>query len=135
MVSSELLKEFAASYFVNCLNTVVSFDGFLRFYSGSAPATPEDSPTGTLIAECALDSTPFFFDTPDEFHANAITDDTDTVAGTVGYARLEQNGGTCLMQFTVSTSPGTDFIFDSLDFADGDTLEVTVVNGTCDLAP
>lgn len=56
--------------------------------------------------------------------ANAITDDTNTNAGTVDHAHLKNSGGTVVADLTVSTS-GADVNLTSLTFAAGETLSVT----------
>jgi hypothetical protein len=86
--------------------------GYLRFYSGTPPATVDAALSGnTLLAECRFAATAFGTPAAGSATANAITADSDADAsGTVSFARsLQSDGTTVVEQFTVGTS-GTDII-------------------------
>jgi hypothetical protein len=84
--------------------------GYLRFYSGTPPATVDTALSGnTLLASCTFSATAFATASGGSATANAITADSDADAsGTVSFARaFESDGTTAIEQFTVGTS-GTD---------------------------
>ena len=84
--------------------------GTLVFYSGSAPATPETTATGTVLCTFTFSSTAF--GTPSlsggyESGAGSFTSTSanPVASGTVGYARaFESNGTTVICDYTVATS-------------------------------
>lgn len=87
-------------------------NGYLRFYSGTPPATVDTALSGnTLLAECRFGATAFGAASAGSATANAITADSDADAsGTVTFARAyKSDGTTAIEQFTVGTS-GTDII-------------------------
>lgn len=57
--------------------------------------------------------------------ANAIADDSATIAGTIEHAVLRDSGDTPVINATVGeTGSGLDFEMPSLAFGNGDTLQV-----------
>ena len=87
--------------------TVSLNTGFLRFYSGTQPATADTALSGnTLLAELTFAATAFPSATNGVAVANAITQDSSANAtGTATFARaLASNGTTVVADFTVSTS-------------------------------
>lgn len=76
------------------------------------------------IASLALSATAFGAPSSGTITANAISDDTNTSAGTIDHADLYTSGGTIYATMTVGTS-GTEIILSSLSFASGDTLSMS----------
>jgi len=100
----------------------------LRVYSGSAPANPAASATGTLLADVTL---------PSDWLAAASagtkaksgtwTKASADGTGTAGYFRILDSGAAaCHIQGSVSvTAGGGDMQFDSLSFSAGQAFTVT----------
>lgn len=128
-------KHAAASAFVDMLNSLLGSSAKLQFFTGSPPANPEDSATGTMVAECDMSSTPFVYTVNEFFEANAVADDSDTDAGTVGYFRIIATDTTCFMQGVCADDASEDFDFDSLIFSLGDTLAIDSIDCSLILSP
>ena len=113
--------------------------GYLRIYSGSAPADLATSETGTLLAQC-----PLIDGAQNAFGATSTTtliatgyvsggkwaEDTSVNAtGTAGYFRVYTQAGTAVLQGSVGTS-GTDLILDTTSITTGGTLVISYMNIT-----
>lgn len=110
--------------FVADLNSNLGSTGIIKFWTGSVPASADDPDIGTLVATCALASTPLFTPSGVSTSFDTIAPDTSTVAGTVTYARVCDAGGTVYLQMTCGVG-SEEIVFDSNVFANGDTLNVT----------
>lgn len=97
--------------------------GVIEFRTGTPPSV-EDADSGTLVATCALSDPAISIPTGNVMTFNTIAPDTDTVAGTVTYARIKSGGGTLVGQLTCGTTT-EEIVFDDDVFADHDTLTVT----------
>ena len=93
--------------------------GSLRFHTSGHVA----------VATCPLSATAFGTPSAGTITANAITNDSSTVAGTITHAHLYTSGGTEQCTFSVSTS-GAEINLSSLTFANGDTLSVSALTIT-----
>lgn len=102
------------------------FDAGSKFqlWSGSIPSAVESSPSGTMIAECAMSSTPFASESSGVVAANSITPDSDTDSGTATFCRVVTSANVCHIQLTAGTS-GVEFILDNATFVATDTLTVS----------
>ncbi len=98
--------------------------GTILIYTGSAPATPETSASGTLLATLTFSGTSFGSASAGTATANAITSATAGNTGIAGYARILNGSGTAIMDCTVGTS-GTDFVFNTTSISAGDTVSCT----------
>lgn len=84
--------------------------GYLRLYTGAAPANCETATSGTLLAELRFGATGFAAAagaSPNAVAtANSITSDSSADnSGTAGYFRVfAGNGTTCILQGTCGTS-------------------------------
>lgn len=67
--------------------------GSLKLYTGSAPASPDDAASGTLLATLALNATAFAAASSGVATANAVTSAAAVDSGTAGYGRLTKTGG------------------------------------------
>lgn len=67
--------------------------GNLKLYTGSAPATPDDAATGTLLATLTLNATAFGAAASRVATANAVTSGVAVTSGTAGYGRMTKSGG------------------------------------------
>jgi len=89
--------------------------GFVRFYNSS----------NTLIASCAMGSTAFAAASDGSKTANAITKESNTSAGTVSYANVQNSSSTVLATLTVGLAgSGADVILTGLTFASGEELSI-----------
>lgn len=107
--------------------------GLLRIYSGSQPATPATSPTGTLLAEFTM-SDPAFAAASGGTASLDVTPaltDTGIAAGTAGYFRIvdsTEGAGTGLgiIDGTVTaTGGGGDLTINTTTISVGVDVEVT----------
>jgi hypothetical protein len=80
--------------------------GWLRYYSGTLPATPETAVNGTLLCSLRLNITAFAAASGGALTANAITSDMNAAAtGTAAYFRIfKSDGTTAVMDGDISTS-------------------------------
>ncbi len=103
--------------------------GFVKLFTGTAPATCETADSGTLLAQLAL-STTAFNSSGDTITtglavatAKAVTSATAVGTGTAGYYRSYSNAGVCLTQGSVGVSgSGANFIINNTAITIGDTV-------------
>lgn len=116
----------AANTCLNDLTTLIDTGGAgsIQIYTGSAPATPETSPTGTLLVTLTMSATSFPAAASGSMTANAITSGTAVATGTAGYARLINGAGTCVGLLTVGVS-GTELTIPSTSITTGQTIGCT----------
>lgn len=100
--------------------------GNLSIYSGSQPATPDTTATGTLLVTCVLSSTSFgATNSSGVATANAITNGNPVANGTAGYFRIfAGNGTTAVLDGTVGTS-GADLNLGSTTITTGVPVSIT----------
>ena len=114
-------------------NAVVDLadNGYVRIYSGSAPANPQTAASGTLLAELRFNATAFGAAATGAATANAFTADSSANAdGTAGYARLLQSdGSTVIADCSVGTS-GADINLNSLSISTGFEVQITSMTYT-----
>lgn len=114
-------------------NAVVDLadNGYVRIYSGSAPANPQTAASGTLLAELRFNATAFGAAATGAATANAFTADSSANAdGTAGYARLLQSdGSTVIADCSVGTS-GADINLNSLSISTGVEVQITSMTYT-----
>ena len=122
-----------------CDSTVDGLDagsaaGYLRIYSGSAPAAADAAATGTLLAESRF-SDPAFGNAADinpgaRATASAITGDASANAtGTAGYARAVDSDGGNAIQLTVGVGTG-DLQLSTLSIESGQEVDMTSLTFT-----
>lgn len=111
------------------VTTHFSANGTIKVYDGSAPATADDTATGTELISFAIDTT-------SSFSYNDVTSDacslvssisaTASATGTAGYARFSWTSGsdTFVIQGTVGTS-GTDFVINNTSITSGNSFNLT----------
>lgn len=139
MATDPVMSQAAAQAAVNAIGAKVN-GGSIRIYTGTPPATCEDSATGTLLSSGCLFSATAFASATDggsgiaTASANTISTDGAPVAdGVAGYFRaLDSSGnahlqGTCgtassdmiLSNVTISTSIGVAVVSYALNLPDG----------------
>lgn len=102
-------------------------NGYIRIYTGAAPATPQAAATGTLLAELRFAATAFGANNGTGLvTANTIAAVTASNSGTAGYCRiLKSDGTTCVADLTVGTSGSVDLTLNSLSIASGASVSIT----------
>jgi len=103
--------------------------GSIEIREGTAPTACEDGDTGTLLATLAFGATAFggAADGTDKatVTANTISDETNAAAGTAGYFRVKNGGGTVVLQGTVTaTAGGGDMELSNTTIAAADTVTI-----------
>lgn len=109
-----------------------SFDpsnsGFIKIYSGTAPATADTALSGnTLLSTLTLGSTAFGAASSGVKTANAITSDSDAAAtGTATFFRLTTSGGTVITQGSVGvTGSGSAIEFPTVTINQHDRVDLS----------
>lgn len=97
---------------------------FLQFWSGAAPAATAAA-TGTKVAEITLPATPWDTATAGQASKNGTWTTTTTLAGTPGYFRFVNAGGTVIRQGVVGTDATAAAVA-----TNGDTYTVTAATLT-----
>jgi hypothetical protein len=121
------LSTTARNALANALKTAIDAGagaGTIKLYTGSQPATPQDAPTGTLVATIAFGDPSFGAASGGVITANAIAAVSATGAGTVGYARIADSDGNAIMDVDAGTS-GATINLSSLTFTINDTVTIT----------
>lgn len=101
----------------------------IQIRTGTQPADPNDSATGTLLATLTFSATAFGAFVSGTGTANAITSDTSVETGTAGYARLLTGGGATHSDMDIGEGSGT-LNFDDVDFIAGGTAAITSMTMT-----
>lgn len=114
-------------------NAVVDLldNGYVRIYTGSAPANPQTAASGTLLAELRFNATAFGAASTGAATAGAFTADSSANAdGTAGYARLLQSdGSTVIADVSVGVGSG-DLQLNSLSISTGVEVQITAMTYT-----
>lgn len=105
--------------------TALLNSGTIEIRTGSQPATPGTTATGTLLATLTLGATAFGASSSGTSTANSITGDSSIDnTGTAGWFRAKSSGGTAIIDGLCGTS-GADMNFNSVSFVAGGTANVT----------
>jgi len=102
--------------------------GTFRIYTGTAPESTADAPTGTLLASLPIPATPFSAPASGSIAPLGIPwAGSASSTGFAGYARVyEDDGTTVLAQLTVGAAGGGgDATLSSLSLTSGDPCAVT----------
>ncbi len=81
--------------------------GTIKIYTGSMPATPQDTATGTLLATLTFPKPSFGAAATGVITANSIPQVNAMATGTAGYARIADSDGNAIMDVDVGTSGAT----------------------------
>ena len=100
--------------------------GFVEFYTGSQPATPDTAVSSqTLLGTCNLSATAFGAASSGTKTANSIANATAVATGTATWARVyKSDGTTAVIDGSVGTS-GTDWILADVAITTGGTITVS----------
>lgn len=112
---------------LDIIETVIGASPILRIYSGVAPDSCADAPTGTLLAEMVLPSD--WLDVASGANISKLGTWEDVSAdatGEAGYFRIyESTGTTCHIQGSVTlTGYGGQLMFDDISFVAGDPVTI-----------
>lgn len=100
--------------------------GTLNIYTGSKPATPETSATGTLLATLTLGAPAFGTSAAGATTATTITNEAILATGTAGYCRLADSSGNGVVDGNVDVVSSGAFVeVSSTSFVMGVTLSAT----------
>lgn len=102
--------------------------GTIDIRTGGKPASPNDVPTGTLLATLTLD--PVSFGAPVNgvatLDATPVITTTGLAAGTAGWARIKDSDGNSVADVTAgATGSGADLILDNAVIAVDQTINLT----------
>ncbi len=120
--TAEVARNAALSAIADLLMT----GGFLEIWSGSRPATPETTATGTLLAQLPLAAPAFTTPTGGTLTAFAVSDAAILATDTAGYCRITNLAGDGLIDGDVGLPMSGAFVeLSSLSFVSSVTLSVT----------
>lgn len=105
------------------LATAIGASATIKIYSGTKPATPETTATGTLLATVTISGS--FSSTSGVLTAADPASVTPAASGTAGYFRIATSGGTAILDGTVSTS-GADMNLSSTTISTSSPLDLGV---------
>ncbi len=105
------LSTSARNALANALKTAIDTGagagGTIKIYTGSMPAIPQDSATGTLLVTLTFSKPSFGAAATGVITANAIPQVNAGNTGTAGYARIADSDGNAIMDVDVGTSGAT----------------------------
>ena len=104
------LSTTARNALANAIKTAIdagSAGGTIKIYSGSQPATPQDTATGTLLATLTFGKPSFGAAATGVITANAIAQVNAVATNTAGWARIADSDGNAIMDVDVGTSGAT----------------------------
>lgn len=113
------------------LATDIGSGATIDIRSGSKPATPETTATGTLLATVTISGS--FTSTGATLTAADPAAASVVATGTAGYFRLKTSGGTAKVDGTVGTS-GADMNLSSTSLVSGGTVDLGVPSITVPVA-
>jgi hypothetical protein len=106
------------------LNNAIGASAQIQFYTGSAPASPDSSATGTLLATLTGNAGAFGTVSAGVLTLSTVTGANAVASGTAGYARVSTLGSTAIMDCDVGTS-GTSITISSTSITSGTPVAVT----------
>ena len=104
------LSTTARNALANAIKTAIdagSGAGTIKIYSGSQPATPQDTATGVLLVTLNFGDPSFGSASVGVITANAIAQVNAVATNTAGYARLADSDGNAIMDVDIGTSGAT----------------------------
>lgn len=120
-----------AQALATALATAVGSGASIRIYSGTKPATPETTATGTLLATVPITGT--FTASGGSITSADPGAVTPAASGTAGYFRLLTSGSTAILDGTVGTS-GADMNLSSTAISTSSPLDLGVPTFTVPVA-
>jgi hypothetical protein len=105
------------------LATNIGAAATIEIRTGSKPATPETTVTGTLLATVAISGS--FTSSGGVLTAADPASVSVVATGTAGYFRLKKSGGTAVLDGTIGTS-GADMNLTTTSLVSGGTVDLGV---------
>ncbi len=105
--NSTTLRNALADSVKTAIDAGAGAGGTIKIYTGSMPATPQDTATGTLLVTLTFPKPSFGAAATGVITANAIPQANAGNSGTAGYARIADCDGNALMDVDVGTSGAT----------------------------
>ena len=106
------------------LATDIGASATIEIRTGTKPATPETTASGTLLATVAISGS-FTSATNGTLTAADPSSVSVVATGTAGHFRLKKSGGTAVLDGTVGTS-GADMNLSSVSLVSGGTVDLGV---------
>jgi hypothetical protein len=113
------------------LATNIGAAATIEIRTGSKPATPETTVTGTLLATVAISGS--FTSSGGVLTAADPASVSVVATGTAGYFRLKKSGGTAVLDGTIGTS-GADMNLTTTSLVSGGTVDLGVPSITVPVA-
>ena len=115
------------------LATNIGSSATIKIYSGTKPATPETTASGTLLVTVTISGS--FSDTGGVLTAADPASASPAASGTAGYFRLATSGGTAVLDGTVTaTGGGGDMTLGSTTISTGVNVDLGVPTITVPVA-
>ena len=106
--------------------TISVVGGHIKFYTGTRPASPDNAPTGTFLAQKQLVNPAFQDASGGSSTANAIGSFATWATGTVTWFRIVDRDDNAIMDGTCGiTGSGADIEFNTVDWTFPGTVEIT----------
>lgn len=129
MARSTRISIAAANLEADALATALN-GGTIRIYTGTQPDNPEDTATGTLLAECTFDDPAFGSASGGIITANAITAEDSALAdGDAGWFRALTSADDAMFDGSAGAED-CDLILSRKDIQTGDTVEIESLTHT-----
>ena len=112
---------------VTALTDAISFYGTLSVYTGSQPATANDTATGTKLVDITINSFNPSASGSATLNTSSPNSGVAIATGTAGWGRIVKGGKQ--IDGTVGTS-GTDFTINSTSITNGATVTLTAMTVT-----
>lgn len=123
------------------INTALGGGAKVKFYTGSAPASVNDTTNEALLAECVCHATAFgsVNGTTAVLSAQNVAGETYVAredsapgTGTIGFCRITDSSDNAILQFSTvgTTGSGMEVILPSLSVTTGEAVEVTSISIT-----
>jgi hypothetical protein len=110
---------------VDVMETTIGTAGYVKIFTGAAPADCQTATSGTLLVNIDLPTDWIGAASGGTASKSGTWDGTAVAAGTAGHYRVYNNGTTiCHEQGTVGQGPG-DLSLDNVSIASGQTVTVT----------
>lgn len=114
----------------NAVNTAIGTNPTVKIYTGSKPATPETTATGTLLATITLTG---YTASGNVLTSNDPASVTPVAGGTAGWFRVATSGGTSILDGLVGTS-ASDMNLSSTTLSTGVQLDLAAMTITLPVA-
>lgn len=113
------------------LATAIGASSTIKIYTGTKPATPETTASGTLLATITISGS--FTSTGGVLTAADPASVTPAASGTAGYFRVATSGGTAILDGTCGTS-GADMNLSTTAISTSNPLDLGVPTITVPVA-